>query len=101
MAWEKFLAAAFLLGVQYGGMMTQIRNDYAKGEQTYPVRVQKAQALLTAWEGGKAPLHGSNKGIRFSNAVNNNDGNRGAVNGGDTHTSGGRASRGGATKIRR
>ena len=48
---EKFLVATLLLGAdicQYGGMSTQMRNDYAKGQQTYPATVQKAQSLLTA-----------------------------------------------------
>ena len=38
-AQEKFLADAFLLGAdicQSGGMMTQLRNFYAKGKHTYP-----------------------------------------------------------------
>ena len=51
---EKFLTAIFLLGAdisQYRGMIPQLRNDYVKGQQTYPATVQKVQALLTVWEG--------------------------------------------------
>ena len=48
---KKFLAAAFLIGEdkrQYGWMMTQLSNNYTKGQQSYILTVQKAQALLTA-----------------------------------------------------
>ena len=41
---EKFLVAAFLIGAdrrQYRGMMTQLRNYYAKGQQTYPSTLQR------------------------------------------------------------
>ena len=95
---EKFLAATFLLGAdrrQYGGMMTQLRNDYANGQKTYPATVQKAQALLTEWEGDKYPVHGSDEGLRFD------DDNRGAAGKGDAKASGGHASCGGVTKMRR
>ena len=69
--------------------MTQLHKDYAKGHKTYPDTAQKAQALLTAREGKKSPIHGSNEGIIFSNVVNNKNGNRGAASNGDTQASGG------------
>ena len=80
--------------------MTQIRNDYAKGHQTYPETVQKDQAVLMAWEGEKYPVHRPNGGLSFSNVVNNYSDNRGASGDGDTQVSGGCASCGGATKTR-
>ena len=82
-------------------MITQLRNDYAKGQQTYPEMVQKSQALLTAWEGEKYPLHGSNEGLSFSNVVNENNDDRGDSGDTDAQASGGRPSYGGATETRR
>ena len=72
--------------------MNQLCNDYAKGQQTYPVTVKNLQALLTAWEGENAPLHIYNEGLSFPNVVNGKDSNRGATRNGDTQASGGRAS---------
>ena len=46
--------------------------------------VQKPQALLTAWEGEKYPVHGSNEGLSFANVVNNDDGDGGDADNGDT-----------------
>ena len=100
----KFLTATFLLGAdrrKYGGIIIQLRNDYVKGQQTYPARVQKVQALLTAWEGEKPPVHGSNEGLIFANVVNDDDGDGGNAGDGDAQASGGRPSRGGATETRR
>ena len=82
-------------------MITHLRNDYEKGQQTYPETVQKLQALLTTWEGEKDPVHRSNKGLSFTNVVNNEDKNGGNAGDGDDKASGGRPSRGGATKTRR
>ena len=61
---------------------------------------QKAQALLTSWEGEKSPVHGSNKEIIFSNVVNNDGGNRVAAVDGDTQARGGRALCGGTIETR-
>ena len=33
--------------------MTQIQNNYVKGQKTYPATVHKAQDPMTAWEGEK------------------------------------------------
>ena len=46
-------------------------------------------------------MHGSNKGSNFANVVNNEDENRGNAGDNDDKASGGRPSRGGATKTRR
>ena len=100
-AWEKFFAAIFHLGAyrcQYGGMMTQLRKNYSKGQQTYPETVQKEQVLLTVWEGVKYPVHGSNEGLSLSSVVNGNDGDKGAAGDRNTQASGGCASHGGATE---
>ena len=56
MAREKFLTDTFILvadRIQNGGMITQLSNDYTKGQQTYQAMVQKVQYLLTASEGEK------------------------------------------------
>ena len=102
-AWEKFLAATFFFKVdrhQYGGIMTHLCNDYTKVQQTYLEIVHKVQTLLTAWEGGKYPFHGSKEVLSFSNAVNNDDCDKDADEDGDTQAIGGRASRGGVTETR-
>ena len=101
---EKFLAATFLLGAdrrQCGGIITQLRKYYAKGQQTHPATVQKFQSLLTTCEGDKSPVHGSNEGLSFANVVNNNDGNRGDARDGDARAGGGHPSRSGATETHR
>ena len=101
---EKFLVATLLLVAyihQYGGMITQLRNYYAKGQYTYPATVQKAQALLKAWEGEKSLVNGPNKGLSCANVANDDDGDGGASSEGDAQTSGGCASCGGATETRR
>ena len=69
--------------------MNQLRNDYAKGQKTYPATVKKLQALLTAWEGGKTTEHGSNDGLSYANVVNGEDGNGCADGNGNTQASGG------------
>ena len=81
-------------------MMTQLINDYAKGKRKYPPMVQTLQALMTEWERGKIPVHGSNDGLTFTNVVNDDDGNRDATCGGGTHESGGRGARDGAPETR-
>ena len=45
-------------------------------------------------------MHVSNKGLSFANVVNNDD-DKGGSDNGDDEASGGRPSRGGATKTRR
>ena len=100
---EKFLAATFLLGAdrrQYGGMTTQLRNDYTKGQQIYPETVQKVQAVLMVWEGEKSLVHGSNEGLSFTNVV---DDNSDGVDAGDSdaQASGRCPSRSGVTETRR
>ena len=82
-------------------MITQLQNDYSKSQQTYPVTVQKSQALLTAWEGDKYPVHRSNKGLIFAKVMNDDDSDGGAAGKGDTQASGARASRGGMIEARR
>ena len=64
--------------------MTQLSNNYSEGQQTYPVTEQKAQTVLTVWEGGEIPVHGSIYGLTFVNVVNNNGGN-GESAGGKSH----------------
>ena len=54
-----------------------------------------------AWEGEKIPIHGSNKGLMISNAVNNNGVDGDATGDGGTQESGGLAVRGGSTEMRR
>ena len=86
----EFLATTFLLGAdrhQYRGMITQPRNDYMKGQHTYPATVQKVQALLKIWEGEKSPAHGSNEGLNFANVENEDDGDGGDVCNGDAQES--------------
>ena len=63
--------------------------------------MQKVQALLTAWEGEKSPVHRSNEELSFANFVNNGDGNRGDAGNSDVQESGWRPSRGGTTETRR
>ena len=82
-------------------MITQLQNNYAKGQQTYPATVQKSQALLTAWEEGKAPVHRSNKGLSFANVVNNDNGDGGDAGDGDAQAREVHPSCGGATKTHR
>ena len=62
--------------------------------------MQKAQDLLTAWDGEKSPVHGSYEEMRFANVVNDNNGDRGAADEGNTQASDGRASHSGATETR-
>ena len=71
----------------------QICNYYAKGQQNYPATVQKVLGLLTAWEEEKDPIHGSNEGLSFANAVNDNNGDGDATVNGGTQESFGRATR--------
>ena len=78
-----------------------MRNNYTKGQHTYTETVQKVQDLLTAWEGKKSPVHGSNEGLSFSNVVNDDDGYRDNAGDSKNQARGGRPSRGGATKTRR
>ena len=80
--------------------MTQLCNDYAKGQQNYPVTVQKPQALLTAWEGEKAQVHGFKEGLSFANVVNDDNDKRSDDGDNNTQASGGRESRGGETEMR-
>ena len=104
MTQENFISVSFLIGEdrhQYWGIMTQIRKNYAMGEKTYPEKVKKSQALLMAWEGEKAPTRGSNKGLSFSNFMNNNGGDGDAAGNGGAQESGGRATCGSAPETRR
>ena len=71
--------------------MTQLSNNYSEGQQTYPVTEQKAQTVLTVWEGGEIPVHGSIYGLTFVNVVNNNGGNGEYAGGNITQESGGQA----------
>ena len=70
----------------------QLRNNYAEVQQTYPYTVQKSKALLTAWEGEKTLVHGSNEELSFANFENDNNSNRVAAGKCNTQASGGRAS---------
>ena len=81
--------------------MTQLRNDYAKGQKTYLETVPEDQSQLTAWEGGKAPVHGSIEGLSFANVGNDDDGDRGADGKVNAQASGRCAYCGGATGTRR
>ena len=71
--------------------MKKLKNYYSKGQHNYPPTVKKAQAMLTAWEGDKLPVHGSNEGLAFNNVVNDNNGNGDAAGDSGTHESGGQA----------
>ena len=70
-------------------MMTQLKNDYAKGHQTFPDTVKKSQALVTTWEGKKVPVHGANGRLMFSNAVKENYGKGDVAGAGGAQESGG------------
>ena len=80
------------------GVITQLRNDYSKGQQTYPETVHNSQSLLMAWEGETLPVHRCNKGLSFFNIVNNNDDGEGAAVNGNAQASGVRVSCDGATE---
>ena len=89
---EKFLAALILLGAdrhQYGGIMNQLCNNYYKGQHKYPATVQNAQALLTAREGERAPVHGSNDRTSFAKVVSGENVDRGTAGNGDAQEIGG------------
>ena len=97
----EIFAATFLLTAdrcQYGSIITQLRNDYTKVQQTYPSTVQKVQALLTVWEEEKSPMHRYNNRLSFANIMNDRNGDWGHASNDDAQATGGHPSHGVTTK---